>query len=53
MYNHLSACGRAKNIQLPNTLVKFRSKLRFGTDMFTFDTCLRFTLTFKDINVQR
>ena len=31
---------------------KCPSKLYFGTDMFTFDTCLRFTLTYKDESVQ-
>jgi hypothetical protein len=29
------------------------SKLLLWTDMFTFDTCLRFTHTYKDVNVQK
>jgi hypothetical protein len=55
MYNnHLSACGRAKNIQLPNTyVVKCPSKLICGTEKFTFDICLRFTHTYMDVNVQK
>jgi len=32
---------------------KFPSKLLVGTDMFTFDRCLRFTHTYKDVNVKR
>jgi len=32
---------------------KSPSKLLFGTDMFTFDTCLRFTHMYKDVNVQK
>jgi len=55
MYNnHLSACRRAKNMRLPSTkVVKCPSKLLYGTDMFTFDTYLRFKLTYKYINVRK
>jgi len=55
MYNkHLSDCGRAKDIQLPNIwLVKYPSKLLFGTDMFKFETCFSLTHIYKDVSVQK
>ena len=52
--NHFSAFESAKNLHLPNTYVlKLPSKLLFGTDMFTFDTRLRFTRTYKAVNFQK
>ena len=32
---------------------KCPSKLLFGTDMSTFDTCLRFSHMYKDLNFQK
>ena len=50
----LSRKSAKKNIHLPNTKVlKFPSKLQFGTDMFTFNARLRFTHTYKFVNVQK